>query len=254
MNAGKMKEIEHICDGLEKNDAIDDAEFKGNILLLLREAMAFVKATTRKGWEKLPNGRKNKPEYAERAVLEAMVNHFIHRDYTVMGGEVHLDIYDDRIAVTSPGGMYSGQQVQDVPLEDISSNRRNPILADVMAQLDYMEKRGSGLKSIYNETKALDGYNERLKPVFKSSPSQFMTIIYSVEYNGVNGQLNGQLNESQKETFEFIKAHEGYSTTRIAEGLGKPFRTIDKHIHVLLKLNKIERRGSKKTGGYYVMK
>ena len=57
----------------------------------------------------------NKPEYAERAVLEAMVNHFIHRDYTVMGSEVHLDIYDDRLAITSPGGMYSGQTVQDYP-------------------------------------------------------------------------------------------------------------------------------------------
>lgn len=91
--------------GLEKTDALNDAEFKGNILLLLREAMNFAKANTRKGWEKLPDGRKNKPEYAERAVLEACVNHFIHRDYTVMGGEVHLDIYDDRIALTSPGGM-----------------------------------------------------------------------------------------------------------------------------------------------------
>ena len=50
----------------------------------------------------------NKPEYAERAVLEAMVNHFIHRDYTVMGSEVHLDIYDDRLTVTSQGGMYNG--------------------------------------------------------------------------------------------------------------------------------------------------
>ena len=169
-------------DGLEKGDALNDAEFKGNVLLLLREAMAFAKASTRKGWEKLPNGRKNKPEYAERAVLEACVNHFIHRDYTVMGGEVHLDIYDDRIVVTSPGGMYSGQQVQDVPIEEISSNRRNPVLADVMAQLDYMEKRGSGLKRICNETMALDGYRDELKPVFKSSPSQFITVIYSVEY------------------------------------------------------------------------
>lgn len=62
--------------GIEKDDAINDAEFKGNILLLLRESMNFVKANTRKGWEKLPNGRKNKPEYAERAVLEALVNHF----------------------------------------------------------------------------------------------------------------------------------------------------------------------------------
>ena len=245
-------------DGLEKSDAINDAEYKGNILLLLREAMNFVKSNTRKGWEKLPDGRKNKPEYAERAVLEAMVNHFIHRDYTVMGGEVHLDIYDDRIAVTSPGGMYSGQQVQDVPLEDISSLRRNPVLADVMAQLDYMEKRGSGLKRICNETKALEAYKEERRPVFKSSPSQFMTIIYSMEYDGelkgqLKGQLSDQLNDSQKETFEFIKAHEGYNTTKIADGLGKPFRTIVKHINVLLDLNMIERRGSKKTGGYYVI-
>ena len=178
-------------DGLEKTDAINDAEFKGNILLLLREAMNFVKSNTKKGWEKLPDGRKNKPEYAERAVLEAMVNHFIHRDYTVMGGEVHLDIYDDRIAVTSPGGMYSGQQVQDVPLEDISSLRRNPVLADVMAQLDYMEKRGSGLKRICNETKALEAYKDDRRPVFKSSPSQFMTIIYSVDYKDA-GQVAGQ--------------------------------------------------------------
>ena len=56
----------------------------------------------------LPDGRKSKPEYAERAILEAMENHFIHRDYTVMGSEVHLDIYDDRLTVTSPGGMYNG--------------------------------------------------------------------------------------------------------------------------------------------------
>jgi len=178
-------------DGKEKGDAINDAEFTGNILLLLREAMAFVKTNTRKGWEKLPDGRKNKPEYAERAVLEALVNHFIHRDYTVMGSEVHLDIYDDRLAITSPGGMYSGQTVQDIPLEEISSDRRNPILADVMAQLDYMEKRGSGLKRICNETKALDGYKEELKPVFKSTTSQFMTTIYSMEY-GPKDQQNEQ--------------------------------------------------------------
>jgi len=67
----------------------------------------------------------------------------------------------------------------------------------------------------------------------------------------VNGYVNGQLNDSQKETFEFIKAHEGYNTTKIADDLGKPFRTIVKHISVLVNNNMIERRGSKKTGGYY---
>ncbi|MDE7338083.1 MAG: putative DNA binding domain-containing protein, partial [Bacteroidales bacterium] len=152
-------------DGREKGDAVNDAEFTGNVLMLLREAMNFVKSNTRRGWEKLPDGRKNKPEYAERAILEAMVNHLIHRDYTVMGGEVHLDIYDNRLTITSPGGMYNGALIQDLDIADVSSERRNPILANVMAQLDYMEKRGSGLTRICNETQALDGYRDDLKPV-----------------------------------------------------------------------------------------
>jgi ATP-dependent DNA helicase RecG len=78
--------------------------------------------------------------------------------------------------------MYSGQLVQDLQIDDISSERRNPILADVMAQLDYMEKRGSGLKKICKETKELKTYKEERKPVFKSTATQFMTIIYSMEY------------------------------------------------------------------------
>lgn len=209
--------------GIEKSDAINDSEFKGNILLLLREAMNFVKSNTKRGWEKLPDGRKNKPEYAERAVLEALVNHFIHRDYTVMGGEVHLDIYDDRLAITSPGGMYSGQQVQDLPIEEISSDRRNPILADVMAQLDYMEKRGSGLKRICNETKALDGYRDELKPVFRSTASQFITIIYSMEYNVTKQSLSiHQVGTKQGLSWEQVGTKLGLSW----EDVEKLFKTL----------------------------
>jgi ATP-dependent DNA helicase RecG len=67
----------------------------------------------------------------------------------------------------------------------------------------------------------------------------------------LNGQINGQLNESQEDTLAFIRDYKGYNTTKIAEALNKPFRTIDKHTNALLKAGLIERRGSKKTGGYY---
>lgn len=50
----------------------------------------------------------------------------------------------------------------------------------------------NGLKRICNETKALESYKEDRKPVFKSSPSQFMTIIYSVDYN-VAGKDTGNV-------------------------------------------------------------
>ena len=82
------------------------------------------------------------PDYAERATFEALVNHLIHRDYTIYGSEVHIDIYDDRLVISSPGGMYDGTLIQERDIDRVASCRRNPIIADVFAQLDYMEKRG----------------------------------------------------------------------------------------------------------------
>lgn len=246
-------------DGNDKSDAINDAEFTGNILLLLREAMNFVKSNTKKGWEKLPDGRKNKPEYAERAVLEAMVNHFIHRDYTVMGGEVHLDIYDDRLTVTSPGGMYNGSLIQDLDIADVSSERRNPILANVMAQLDYMEKRGSGLTRICNETKALDGYKDELKPVFKSTPTQFQTIIYATTDTSNVGENVGEmsemeLTERQQNILKLIKDSPTISAKQMSEILSVTQRTIERDIATLRdKKKKITREGSDKDGKWIIL-
>ena len=245
-------------DGKDKSDAINDAEFSGNVILLLRESMNFVKSNTRKGWEKLPNGRKNKPEYAERAVLEAMVNHFIHRDYTVMGGEVHLDIYDDRLTVTSPGGMYNGQLIQNLDITNVSSERRNPILANVMAQLDYMEKRGSGLTRICNETKALDGYKEELKPEFKSTPTQFQTIIFASSDTSNVGDYDGdtsglKLTERQQNIVHLISKTPSISAKKMSETLSVSSRTVERDLSTLQKKGVLKREGKDNAGVWIVL-
>ena len=245
-------------DGKEKGDAINDAEFTGNVLMLLREAMNFVKSNTKRGWEKLPNGRKNKPEYAERAVLEAMVNHFIHRDYTVMGSEVHLDIYDDRLIVTSPGGMYNGMLIQDLDIKNVSSERRNPILANVMAQLDYMEKRGSGLTRICNETKALEGYKDELKPVFKSTPTQFQTIIFSSSDTPNVGDHGGDMSETklterQQNILNLIKESPTITGKQMSETLSVSQRTIERDLSALQKLGVLKREGKDNNGAWIII-
>jgi len=246
-------------DGKEKGDAINDAEFTGNVLMLLREAMNFVKSNTKKGWEKLPDGRKNKPEYAERAVLEAMVNHFIHRDYTVMGGEVHLDIYDDRLAITSPGGMYNGMLIQDLDIKDVSSERRNPILANVMAQLDYMEKRGSGLTRICNETKALDGYRDELKPKFKSTPTQFQTIIFaSIDTPNVGDHdedmSETKLTERQRKILNLIQESPTITGRQMSEMLSVSQRTIERDLSTLQKMRVLRHEGKDNDGTWTIVK
>ena len=241
-------------DGLSKGDAINDAEFTGNVLMLLREAMNFVKSNTKKGWEKLADGRKNKPEYAERAILEALVNHFIHRDYTVIGSEVHLDIYGDRLVVTSPGGMYNGLLIQNLDIEDVSSERRNPVLANVMAQLDYMEKRGSGLTRICNETKALEGYKDELKPVFKSTPTQFQTIIYATTDSQNVGDLSeGQLPDRQLKILKMIQASPTISAKAMSETLSVSPRTIERDIASLKKMGILHRQGKDNDGVWVIM-
>ena len=169
--------------GLKKDDAIHDAEYKGNLIMLLNYGCEFIKTFTYRGWEKEPNQRKNLPDYSERAVLEAMVNHLIHRDYTVIGSEVHVDIYDDRLEIYSPGGMLDGTLVQNRDIDNIPSIRRNPIIADVFAQLDYMEKRGSGLRKIKNETASIPNYTPDKEPSFHSTSSEFFTILKNVNYN-----------------------------------------------------------------------
>ncbi len=243
--------------GKEKSDAVNDAEFTGNALMLLREAMNFVRANTKRGWEKLPDGRKNKPEYAERAVLETMVNHIIHRDYTVMGSEVHLDIYDDRLIVTSPGGMYNGQLIQDLEIADVSSERRNPVLANVMAQLDYMEKRGSGLTRICNETKALDGYRDELKPVFKSTPTQFQTTIFA-SIDTVNvGDNDGDVSETkitdrQQKILDLIKESPTISGRQMSETLSVSQRTIERDLSTLQKMGILKHEGKDNDGMWVV--
>lgn len=196
-NAGKLLADQHIVfnsrifctrwNGLEKgsvfDDALDDKEYEGNLIYLLQSGCDFVRNNSKVRFAKAARYRVDKPDYAERAVTEAIVNALIHRDYIVLGSEIHIDMYDDRMEIQSPGGMYEGRPVQECDIESIGSVRRNPVIADLFHRMKYMERRGSGLKKIINETEKLPGYTEDRKPEFYSTPSDFRVVLKNVNYN-----------------------------------------------------------------------
>lgn len=101
------------------------------------------------------------------------MNALAHRDYLIQGSEVHVDMYDDRMVIYSPGSMPEGRLIQTMNLEDIPSVRRNPVIADIFAQLGYMERKGSGMGKIINPIKALPYFEERMLPSFFSDRAQF---------------------------------------------------------------------------------
>ena len=174
--------------GLYKDDAISSVEHRANLILLLKYGMDFITNYTMSGWVKMPNYRLNLPDYSDRAIFEGLVNHLIHRDYTIMGGEVHIDIYDDRVELVSPGAMLDGTQIQDRDINNVPSMRRNPIIADIFTQLNYMEKRGSGLRKMRELTEKLPNFLPGKEPHYQTDASSFFTTFYNLNW-GENGRI-----------------------------------------------------------------
>ena len=116
-----------------KMEALDDIEVEGSILYQLEEVLRFIRVNNKKMWKKTENRRIEMPDYPERAIQEALVNAIIHRDYSIVGSEIHVDIYDNRLEIYSPGGMFDGTFIQERNTDTISSKRRNPIIADLFA-------------------------------------------------------------------------------------------------------------------------
>lgn len=163
-------------------DAFDDAEYTGSLITLLEEGEAFVKRNSHKGWFKAPDQRIELPDYPERAVEEGIVNALIHRDYLVVGSEVHIDMFDDRLEIYSPGGMFDGINVQERDLMQIPSQRRNPIIADMFSRLHFMERRGSGIKKIIKEYKAQYKYFDDMQPEFVSEHGGFFLVLKNLNH------------------------------------------------------------------------
>ena len=143
-------------------------------------------------WYKTPDGRVELPDYPEESILEGLVNSLIHRSYIEIGGEVHIDIFDDRIEISSPGGMYENKPVQDCDIMHIRSRRRNPVLADIFSRLKYMERRGSGFKKICQDYRLQPNYREELHPNFYSDNYDFVITLYNLNY-GVRNEAMGSL-------------------------------------------------------------
>ena len=247
-------------------DALDDEEYTGSLILLLEEGMNFARRNSKKMWKKESDRRVEYPEYPERSIFEGLVNGLVHRDYLDMGSEVHIDIFDDRLEIYSPGGMYDGTLIQDRDIDNVPSKRRNPVVADIFSRLDYMERRGSGFKKIMQAYEVEPNYTEDKKPVFYSNATEFRVILKNLNFtdevlNEKNEVLDEVLNEvldSGRTEMEIkvIKAilfSPRIKQKELAEQVGTSVSTIQRTIKKLVKEGKIVRVNGKRDGYWKVL-
>lgn len=246
--------------GLNKSggtvDALDDAEYTGSVISLIENGEAFIKRNAKKMWKKTPNSRIEMPEYVERSYHEALVNALAHRDYLVNGSEVHIDIYDDRMEIYSPGGMPDGSLIQERDPLSVPSTRRNPVLADVFNRLGYMERKGSGFEKIISGYEFQVNYSEEKKPSFRSDRYQFTVIMPNLNYGVENidiSDVNSDVN-LWSQIKEAINENPKVTQRELVGKLGVSFRQIQQNMAEMVSTGEILRIGSKRSGHWEVLK
>ena len=123
------RETHERCSVLEQYDAA---------LALYRKYYQYevVEGTARNGYELVP----------EAAFREAVANALVHRTWDI-NAHVRISMFQDRIEVSSPGGLPSGISEREY-LDGQVSKLRNPILGNVFFRLRLIERFGTGVLRI----------------------------------------------------------------------------------------------------------
>ena len=131
--------------GTDKVHFLDRKEFDGSVLEQIENAITFLIQHLNIGAEIKGLFRKDIYEIPEEILRELVTNAVMHRNY-LLSSYIQICIFDDRIEIVSPGGIFGGLTIQDI-LEGRSSVR-NEVLADAFLKMQLVEHWGTGLKRI----------------------------------------------------------------------------------------------------------
>lgn len=155
---------------------LDNKRFEGPIPQMLDDTLAFVRRNIKNAVIIDNNGKRvDRPEYPIIALREIILNALIHRDYSIHTEDspIRVIIYNDRLVVENPGGLYGRLTVND--LGKMPADTRNPFIAGNLEVLINTENRFSGIPTIFEEMK-----NAGLKePVFESFRGHFKVTLYN---------------------------------------------------------------------------
>ena len=259
----------------------DDYIVDSDIIEQVEEVMQFIRKHINKALIIVDTQTQNiqRWDYPLDALREIVLNMIVHRDYRAKS-ESTIKIFSDHILFYNPGQLPDGITIEQLRQNNYVSKPYNKQIAKIFKEMGEIERFGTGVKRVcdmfidYGLPKpewllTADGL---VVKVFATPSTENGTLndengILNDEngtlngtLNDENGTLNGQLNSALTETLkakpklilDYITLNQGVNAQCILNELNIPRDTFNKIIRQLIDLNLIERRGSKKTGGYYL--
>ncbi|MFN3873397.1 MAG: ATP-binding protein [Ignavibacterium sp.] len=189
--------------------------------------------------------RKEKLEYPEEALREAIINAVIHRDY--IGPHTQLKIFPDKLILWNVGTL-----PKEIKIDELKKNHpscpRNELLADVFFKAGLIEAWGRGTIKIADECKKA-GLPE---PEFKEEAGGFAVYLYKDIYTEEQLKKMG-LNERQIKAVKYLKER-GKLTNKEYQTLNNCFRnTALNDLNDLIKRKVLKTSGKKGKGAFYTL-
>lgn len=210
---------------------LDNKRIEGTISDMIDGALQFVKNNMRTSTIINPGtGKRNdKTDYPLTAVREVILNALVHRDYSIHteGMPIQLTIYNDRLEVKNPGGLYGKLRIDQ--LGKTQPDTRNPVLATAMETMNLTENRYSGIPTIRSEMK-----NAGLpSPIFEDSRGTFCVTLYK------NTKSVKNSNNSNESILEFCSTPRSRIEIANYLGVSTPSYAIKKYIKPLIESGEI---------------
>lgn len=233
---------------------VNDAVIEGSLTQQLEQAFSFFRTNLPVRYEISGEAKRQEIwQYPLIALREAVINAVCHRDYND-SSYIQIKVHEDSLSIWSPGGLPHGLTLDDLQDPNHPSRPRNRLISQVFYDMGLIERYGSGIGRMTDACHAagLDApqfelIGGGLRLIFKAKEA------VNKETNAVgalNGALNGVLNVS---VYKAIQQKPGIQRKDLIALLEEPSRTLDRALKELQDRNLIERRGSKKIGGYFLL-
>lgn len=196
---------------------LDSSRLRGSLTRVFVGALNFIERNTKTGWIKTENGGRDEVRsYPKEAIREALVNAIAHRDYSIFGTQIDVDIYSDRIEIVSPGSWLLPKDYDEYPAGSIPSIRRNSIIAACLDVANLMERGGTGFQTMMEAYRTSP---EEIQPVVSIYPGFLNLRLFDRLYSGESIELDFEGLTNTEKVIAMLKMEGPKSVKDLQEAL-----------------------------------
>ncbi len=233
-------------EGTDKRYIVDDKVMNGTLYQQYQKSMIWLKSKLDVRYDIEGEGgkpRKELWEIPETAFKETIINSLAHRDYYDKGARITIEVFDDRVEISNPGGLVSA-----VPRSEFGkrSASRNPLIFGLFERMRLVEQIGSGI------TRIRDVMNDEglTPPEFNIDGMFTVTLRRPFDFEKWVEKWVEKLTDNRVKILREVHNNHKVTKKELEQAVGISASAIDNNIDVLKDLGLLSRVGSDK-GGYW---